>query len=122
MFDCISQVIDQLPPEARESLRIALSFAQGELGQASLLGAVEISWKSLGKGPESLQFDDPRVAGIRAVICLLHMQLYCENKQSHPECSDFTDLMSFYLRLLNNVATRLELQEALIKKWFSRCL
>lgn len=122
MFDCADLIEARLPWVARESLCVAQSFAQKLLDMGALEQAVITCWQAIGDGPQSLQVDNPQVAGIRAVICILHSQLHSENKQIHPECGEFVDLMSFYLQLLNNVEPCFQQQEALIKERFGACL
>jgi len=122
MFDCADLIEPRLPQVARESLSIAKSFAQGHLDMEALEHAVISSWKAIGDGPQGLQVDNPQVAGIRAVICILHRELHSENKYIHPECGELVDSISFYLQLLNNVEPCFQRQDVLIKKWFGACL
>lgn len=93
MFDCADLIKLRLPQLARESLSIAKSFDQGHLDVGALEQAVRTCWEAIGDGPRSLRVDEPQLAGFRAVICILHSQLYFENKQSHPECGEFREVL-----------------------------
>jgi hypothetical protein len=114
MIDCLLLVEQRMPLAAAQPFLVSRLYADQKVDSASLVEAIEKSWRALGRGEASLNLGDPDVSAVRAVICILHSEL-------HPESNDFVDSISFFLNLLNNVKPCSEQQEALIKKHFPTC-
>lgn len=67
---CCHLIRRKLPAIAREALKIANKFSEGELTGRDLEAERVKLWTILGK--DSCDFSSPTVNGIRAVICCLY--------------------------------------------------
>ena len=96
MLDCAALIEQRMPAPAARALQIANGYRAGIVSLQSVSDTHDECCESLSLDHREMQLDDPEVAAIRAVICVLHLQL-------HPESDEFVDLLSFFLHLLNNI-------------------
>jgi len=109
LIDCLNLIDHRLPPVASRALLAAKDYQARIAPLESVTDAHKACWAELEHS--EMQLDDPEVSAIRAAICILHSQL-------DPEADDFVDLLSFCLRLLNNVEPHLAEQETLLARYF----
>jgi len=115
MLDCAALIAQRMPALAAKALQIAREHRAGMVSLQSVRDTHDACWESLRTNHREMQLDNPEVASIRAIICILYGQL-------HPDSDEFVDVLSFFLRLLNNVEPHSTEQEQLIRKHFADCL
>jgi hypothetical protein len=115
MLDCAALIEQRMSASAARALQIANGHRAGMVSLHAVSDTHDECWESLRINHREMQFDNPEVASIRAVICILHGQL-------HPGSDEFVDALSFFLRLLNTVEPHSTEQEQLIRKHFADCL
>ena len=108
MVECLFIVKDRLPPLALDGLAIAQLYLAGCSSSQEVSNMRVRCWQEL-PGELSMKTDDPRVAAIRAVICVLQTSL---------ESSEGLDLLSFFLQLVNRIEPHYEAQYRLLSKHF----
>ncbi len=67
---CCNLIFDKLPDNARNALAVAERYIKGSANLQDLINARNALWKFLGE--DFMNFDNPNVAAIRAVICCLY--------------------------------------------------